>query len=259
MSENIKLKVPEELKAFLEVEHCDDFKINRYYITRPLKRLYRQITELPELAEQMRAMNIDYLNTTLLYGLSGTGKTTFARYIAYRLDLDFAYINFSKLIGANATGIIQDIFHFMEHNKCVFMLDEIDCVAGTRSNKPSGIDRVTDQITVTIMQMLDYYKKHKTNSIILAGTNRVDILDTALLSRFAIKFEMLPLLNEDKEKYLIQYLNDVKVPYDESEIRTYCARNSRLEQRNMEFDMIQGIANWIRNDKQGMFHIENIK
>lgn len=40
---------------------------------------------------------ISYHNSTLLYGVPGTGKTEFARYVAYKLGLPYAYLNFSNL------------------------------------------------------------------------------------------------------------------------------------------------------------------
>ena len=41
----------------------------------------------------MKKIGLSYLNTTLLYGVPGTGKTMMGRYLAYRFDLDFVYIN----------------------------------------------------------------------------------------------------------------------------------------------------------------------
>lgn len=256
-----RITIPEELKSYIEIESCEDFNTKRYYLTDDLKNLYRNIIRLQKLTGEMRKLNIDYLNTTLLYGLSGTGKTTFGRFIAHRLNLDFAYINFAKILGGfgETSKKLSDVFRFMAETRCVFMMDEIDCITTRRSKDNSGASGELSRITITVMQELDYYKKHKVNSIVLAATNRMDVLDEALLSRFALKYEMKPLTNIEKEEYLIKYLKDVGVPYSEEDVRHYCARNSRLEQRNMESDMIQGIANWIENGRVGNIVIEHTK
>jgi AAA+ superfamily predicted ATPase len=258
---NSRIIIPEDLKPYIEAEDCSDFNLNRYYLTDDLAQLFHDIIRMQELTEKMRELKIDYLNTTLLYGLSGTGKTTFARYVANQLDLDFAYINFSKIMGGfgETSRHISDVFRFMADTRCVFMMDEIDCITIRRSRDGGGSSGELSRITITVMQELDYYKKHKVQSIVMGATNRQDVLDEALLSRFAIKHEMRPLTNMEKEEYLINYLRDVGVPFQEEDIQHYCARNSRLEQRNMESDMIQGIARWIENGKKGNFEIRHVK
>ena len=124
------------------------------------------------------------------------------------------------------------------------MLDEIDCIARKRSKEATDTALTMAGTTITIMQELDYLRSHEVDSIIIGATNRRDTLDEALLSRFAIKYEMNPLSNEDKFRFLT----------DE-----YCSRNSRLEQRNMELDMIQGITRWIEGGEKGYMFIEHIK
>lgn len=256
-----RITIPEELKSFLEAEHCDDFPINKYYVTAQQKEIIQNIVELQELTEEMQALGLSYLNTTLLHGPSGTGKTTFARYIAYVLDKDFVYVNFAKLFNGvfgQATSIISDIFRFMATQDCIFVLDEIDCIAQKRGTESDVTGGELGRITVTIMQELDYYRKMKVKCIILGCTNRKDIMDEALYSRFSIAVELKSLTNKEKEEYICMFLNDVGVPYDINNIREYCARNTTVRQRNVESDMIRGIATWISNGKKN-FRLERIR
>ena len=51
-----------------------------------------------DVTTKMLAYGIPYTNSTLLYGVPGTGKTEFARYVAFKLGLPYAYLNFSCLI-----------------------------------------------------------------------------------------------------------------------------------------------------------------
>ena len=256
-----RLQIPENLKAYLEAEHCDDFPINRYYVTELQRKIIKEILDLRDLTKEMQAMNLDYLNTTLLYGPSGTGKTTFAKYLAYILDLDFVYINFAKLIDGvfgNTSRNISDIFRFMATQDCIFMLDEIDCIAQKRGTESAATGGELGRITVTIMQELDYYRKNKVKCIILGGTNRRDIMDEALFSRFSMAKELIPLSNIEKQEYIELFLNDVGVPYDIDNISQYCARNTTVRQRNIEADMIRCIASWLKKGRKN-FHLEHIR
>ena len=259
--ESANLTLPPELEGYVEVEDCSDFNTNRYYVTKDIQNLYNDIMALQNLSDEMHELGINYLNTTLLFGLPGTGKTTFAKYMAHQLHLPFAYINFAKVMGGGfgeTSKHISDVFRFIAKERCVFMLDEIDCVTARRSTNTGGANGELNRITITVMQELDYYKSHKVNSIILGATNREDTLDEALLSRFAIKHDMKYLSNEEKQEYLAMYLDDVGVPYDKDQIIGYCAENFLLEQRNMESDMIQSIARWITNGREGNVEILHI-
>lgn len=255
-----RIQPPETIAPFIEIEHCDDFPINRYYVTEKQKKIIEDILRVKRITEEMQKMEIPYLNTTLFYGPPGTGKTTFGRYIAHYLDYDFAYINFAKLIDGvfgNTARNISEIFRFMAENECIFMLDEIDCIAVKRGTEGAATGGELSRITITLMQELDYYRRHKVNSIIIGATNRVDILDEALVSRFSIKRELEGFTNLEKEKYIKLFLTDVGVPYDETNIRTYCARTATVRQRGVEADMIRCIAEWIENGKNG-FILEHI-
>lgn len=257
-----KTKVPDHLKAFLEIEHCDDFPLNRYYVTQEQRDIIEEILRMRRITDEMQKMKIPYLNSTILYGPTGTGKTTFCRYIAYKLDLDFAYINFAKLIEGgifgNTARNVSALFRFMAETECIFVLDEIDCIATKRGNESAATGGEMTRITLTLMQELDYYRRHKVNSIIIACTNRLDMLDAALISRFSIKKEIGPMKNEDKLGYIKQFLNDVRIEYDEQNIRTYCARNSTLKQRDIEADITRCIAKWMENGKKN-FLIDHIR
>lgn len=255
------IAVPESIAPYIEIEHCDDFPINRYYVTDKQRKIIDDVLRMQKITARMQKMGIPYLNTTLFYGPPGTGKTTFGRYIAYYLDKDFAYINFAKLIDGvfgNTAKKISEIFRFMADNDCIFMLDEIDCIAVKRGTEGAATGGELSRITVTLMQELDYYRRHKVNSIIIGATNRVDILDEALRDRFSIKKELIGLNNEEKEEYIKLFLNDVGVPFDESNIRMYCARNATVRQRGVEADMIRCIANWIDNGEKE-FVLEHIR
>ena len=253
---NSKIIIPEKITSFLEVESCEDFPINRYYVTKDQAAILDDIIRMRKIVTQLKELKIDYLNATLLYGPTGTGKTSLGKYIAYVLGLDFAYINFAKLVDGvfgNTARNISDVFRFMANIECIFMLDEIDCISQKRGTESSVTGGELSRITITLMQELDYYKTQKVESIILAATNRKDIMDEALLSRFPIQKEIRTLTNPEKAAFIQKYLEDVGIPYDINNIQQYCAKNSTIRNRNIEADMNRCIAAWIENGKNNFY------
>ncbi len=256
-----RIQVPDHLKSYLEVESCEDFPIDRYYVSSNEEKIYETIISLRSTTDELLKMGIPYLNSTLLYGKTGTGKTTLGRYIAFRLNLDFAYINFAKLIEGSfgqTSKNISDVFRFMADTECVFMMDEIDCITTRRDaeGNNSGNGEMT-RITITVMQELDYYKNHKVKSIILGATNMYENLDPALISRFSLVHKVNHLNNKEKNEYICQFLDRVGVPYDNSNIAMYCAQNSTITQRQVESDMVQCIIKWIKNGKKN-YQLEHL-
>lgn len=253
--------VPPEISSFLEVENCNNFNYQRYYVTEDVQNILNQILTMRNIVEEMKEYNIDYINSTLLYGESGTGKTTVGRYIAYALDLDFAYINFAKMIdgafGKTAKNL-SDVFRFIAKSECVFMMDEIDCIAVRRDTASGAMGGELSRVTITLMQELDNLKKHNVNSVLIGATNRDDMLDEALLSRFAIKYHLAPINIYEKKDYIEQFLTDTGIPFNENVISSYVSSTSGVTMREIESDLIRGIANWIQNGKKE-YYLEHIQ
>lgn len=244
------IQVPERLQDFLTIESSKNFPINRYVLTTEQKEIMENILTARNIAPKMKELNIPYLNSTLLYGVPGTGKTTFGRYIAYKLNVDFAFINFANLVGGimgDTARNIHDIFRFMATQDCVFMMDELDCVSVDRMAESGATGGELSRITITVMQELDYYKSAGMQSVIIAATNVIDKIDAAMRSRFAIKKEIIPWNNSYKEKYVKKYLDSIPIRYDHDNIHKYCVTHSSIQQREIEADIVRGIAKWIEN------------
>lgn len=247
---------PDDLKDYLEIESEEDFPINRYYATKTQKDLIKSIVETKRVSEQMRELGLPYLNSTLLSGKPGNGKTTFARYTAYTLGLDLIYLNFATIgRGPEAPHRIHNIFRFVADKKCVFLLDEIDSVGKKRIADATSDN---DALTNAVMQELDFYKTHPINCIILGATNRLDILDAAVLSRFAVKIEMPTLNNQEKREYIDKFLTDLDIPHNLDNIARYVDDNNTEQQRTVESDMIRCIADWLKNNKEKPYFINHM-
>lgn len=155
------IELPYDLKNILYVEDVSNsFREGRYYLSDREKKVYENILRMKKVNDRLMKMDIHYINSTLLYGESGTGKTTFGRYVAYKTGLPFCYLNFSNLVDScmgSTSKNISKAFSYARVNPCVFMLDEIDCISIKRSGSQSssGADGEMARITITLMQEFD--------------------------------------------------------------------------------------------------------
>ncbi|ADL36445.1 ATPase AAA family (plasmid) [Butyrivibrio proteoclasticus B316] len=253
----LRITIPDDIAKFVEAENCDDFDVDKYFVTQTQIDIIKDIERNGELCKELAVYGVQYVNTTLLYGPTGTGKTTFARFVAHSLDKDFAYVNFSSLMDGgfgNTERNLSKVFRYMTAQDCIFMIDEIDCIATSRT---ASTNDTLKSITIALMQELDYCKAHSPKAIILAATNVVDNLDPALLSRFSIKKEIPLLNNEEKLGFVCKYMNSLSVPYDLDQVREYIARNSRVTQRVMEQDIIRALIAWIDRAKEGFVTLQS--
>ena len=186
--------MPPGLQTILVGETPDGFDPERFYLREEDAAVYESICRMKQIAEEMAERNIPYRNTTLLYGKTGTGKTELGRYIACMLDLPFFYISFANALDSymgNTAKNIRNAFEFCNTVPCVFMLDEVDCISMKRAPGGSkGIDGELERTTISLMQELDRLPSHV---VIIAATNRPDLIDEALMRRFSIRHEVTPM------------------------------------------------------------------
>ncbi len=142
----------------------------------------------------------------LLVGPPGTGKTLLAKAVAGEANVPFFSMSGSDFVemfvGVGASRV-RDLFkQAKEKAPCIVFIDEIDAIGRARGRNPS--QGANDERENTLNQLLTEMDGFGTNSgvIILAATNRADILDKALMraGRFDRQIHVeLPDLNERKE------------------------------------------------------------
>lgn len=199
--------LPADMQTILVGETPGGFDVDRYYIRESEASVIEDIIMMKIVSEEMSLRRIPYKNTTLLYGGSGTGKTELGRYIAYKLNLPFFYISFSSTIdsymGSTAKNI-HKVFEFCNTIPCVLMLDEVDCVATKRcSGGSKGVDGELERTTISLMQELDRLPNHVT---LIAATNRLDMVDEAMLRRFSVKHEIQNMSESELVELASQYV-----------------------------------------------------
>ena len=153
----------------------------------------------------------------LLVGPPGTGKTLLAKAVAGEAGVPFFSMSGSDFVemfvGVGASRV-RDLFQQAKaKSPCIIFIDEIDAVGRARSKNPAmgGNDERENTLNALLTEMDGF----GTNSgvIILAATNRVDMLDSALLraGRFDRQIHVdLPDLTERKEIFLV-HLKPIKV------------------------------------------------
>lgn len=156
----------------------------------------------------------------LLVGPPGTGKTLLAKAVAGEADVPFFSISGSDFVemfvGVGASRV-RDLFRqAKEKSPCIIFIDEIDAVGRARGKNPNMGGN--DERENTLNQLLTEMDGFGSNSgvIILAATNRVDILDKALLraGRFDRQIHVdLPDLNERREVFKV-HLRPIKLGKD---------------------------------------------
>lgn len=153
----------------------------------------------------------------LLIGPPGTGKTLLAKAVAGEANVPFFSMSGSEFVemfvGVGASRV-RDLFRqAKEKAPCIVFIDEIDAIGRARGKNPNF--GANDERENTLNQLLTEMDGFGTNSgvIILAATNRADILDRALLraGRFDRQIHVeLPDLNERKEIFKV-HLRPIKL------------------------------------------------
>lgn len=213
-------ELPANLKGLLNMQDVSDFNENRYYLGKEQAELFRKIEKGVRTTTKMLEYGIPYMNSTLIYGAPGTGKTEFAKYTAYKLGLPYAYLNFSYLIESYLGKTAQNlnrIFDYCKGQKCVLMLDEIDCIGLARGHD-TGADGELGRTTIALMQSLDGLVD---GQIIIAATNRCDRLDKALLRRFQRKIEFKSFDVAERRAMIETYMNSVDPAFITDDMLNY--------------------------------------
>ncbi|MBS6707371.1 MAG: AAA family ATPase [Lachnospiraceae bacterium] len=222
------IELPNDLKGLICVEDISNsFKERRYYLSNREKELFEKIARMKKVNERLIEMEIPYINSTLLYGESGTGKTTFGKYVSYKTGLPFCYLNFSTIVDrymGSTSKNISKAFNYAISTPCVFMLDEVDCISIKRSDTSGsgGADGEMARITITLMQEFD---KLPNDVIVIGATNRIDRIDEALLRRFSLKHKVEVFSDVEKEIMVRIFLRDVNIQFSNEEIKEMVVSN----------------------------------
>ncbi|HLZ24655.1 MAG TPA: AAA family ATPase, partial [Ktedonobacterales bacterium] len=148
------------------------------------KQELQEIVEFLKFPDKFNALGARIPKGVLLIGPPGTGKTLVARAVAGEAGVPFFSISGSEFVemfvGVGASRV-RDIFDQAKKNSpCIVFVDEIDAVGRQRGAGLGGSHDEREQTLNQILVEMDGFDTN-TNVIVIAATNRPDILDPALL------------------------------------------------------------------------------
>lgn len=224
------------------IEDVSDFSEARYFLSSREKSVYEHIRKIHKVSHRLHALNIRYLNATLLYGASGVGKTMFGRYLAYKMNLPYVYINLAMTVDSKLGQTSQNLMSVFQDLKgvpCVLMLDEVDAIAEKRSDKADSAGKEINRMVITLMQEFD---RLPPDVIVLAATNRLDILDPAFTRRFSLTHEVVRLTKEEMLTLAERFLADVGFELGAGAVKTLVDKHDGKSQSYLVNALIEEIA-----------------
>ena len=165
----------------------------------------------------------------LLVGPPGTGKTLLARAIAGEANVPFFTISGSDFVemfvGVGASRVRDMFEQGKKHSPCIIFIDEIDAVGRSRG---AGLGGGNDEREQTLNQLLVEMDGFEDNVgvIVIAATNRPDVLDTALLRPGRFDRQVVVPLPDVKGREQILKVHMRKVPLDKNVKPSIIARGT---------------------------------
>jgi len=148
----------------------------------------KEVIELPiKHPELFESLGVAQPKGVLLYGPPGTGKTLLARAVAHHTDCTFIRVSGAELVQkyiGEGSRMVRELFVMArEASPSIIFMDEIDSIGQSRgggSGGGGGGDSEVQRTMLELLNQLDGFEPAQNIKVIMA-TNRIDILDSALL------------------------------------------------------------------------------
>lgn len=149
-----------------------------------IRELYEVVVLPLKKPEVFREVGIEPPKGVLLYGPPGTGKTMLAKAVARESNAKFIRVVASefvnKFIGEGAR-MVREVFRYARRNApAIVFIDEIDAIGARRADLGTSGDREVQRTLLQLLAELDGFEP-LSNVKVIAATNRLDLLDPALL------------------------------------------------------------------------------
>jgi cell division protease FtsH len=214
---------PEELKKFLEApaQSSEQPEVT-FADVAGQDNAKREVTELVEFLkhpENFRRLGAEVPHGVLLMGAPGTGKTLLARALAGEAGVPFYSISGSQFIevfvGVGAARV-RNLFSAAKKNApSIVFVDELDSIGRTRGTGLGGGHDEREQTLNQILAEMDGFSGHEA-VIVLAATNRPDVLDPALLRPGRFDRHVVLDLPDRKDRVAILKVHTRKMPLGEN-------------------------------------------
>lgn len=203
LSDSYKLEkmLPSSVDPLVSLMMVEKVPDSTYDMIGGLEQQIKEIKEVIELGlkhpELFESLGIEQPKGVLLYGPPGTGKTLLARAVAHHTDCRFIRVSGSELVQkyiGEGSRMVRELFVMArEHAPSIIFMDEIDSIGSSRIDSAGGGDSEVQRTMLELLNQLDGFEPTKNIKIVMA-TNRLDILDPALLrpGRIDRKIEFPP-------------------------------------------------------------------
>jgi cell division protease FtsH len=183
------------------------------------KQDLEEVVEFLKFPKKFQEVGARIPKGVLLVGPPGTGKTMLARAVAGEADAPFFSISGSEFVemfvGVGASRV-RDLFAKAKKNApCIIFVDEIDAVGRRRGSGMGGGHDEREQTLNQILVEMDGFEQGQ-NVIVLAATNRADVLDPALLRPGRFDRRVNIGLPDRKDREAILKIHFEKKPLDKS-------------------------------------------
>jgi len=199
----------------------------------------------------------------MIYGSPGTGKTLLAKALAHESGINFIPIKgpalMSKYIGESERGVREAFKKAKQASPCILFFDEIDALAPVRGGGVSDA-HVSERVLSQFLTELDGIEDLK-DVLVLAATNRLDILDPALLraGRFDLLLE-LPIPDEKARLEIFEIHTKGKPLAKEVDLKTLAHATDNYVGSDVEFicrrASLSAIRDYVSKEKKDYSNFE---
>ena len=157
-------------------------RLNQLVLPDDLKLRIERILQEFRQRTKLQKHGLSHRRKIMLVGPPGTGKTMTASVISGELDLPLFVIQMDKVITkylGETSAKLRQLFDFIDSQKGVFFFDEFDAIGADRSN-----ENEVGEMRRALNSLLQFIEANHSESIIIAATNNITLLDKALFRRF---------------------------------------------------------------------------
>lgn len=235
-----------KLKEYRLNKHFD-YKVDEYILqtvtssftmkdlvcTQDVREEFEYFIKERQQTEALVQMDIPVSNKILLHGPSGCGKTLSAYVLAGELNRPLIIVNLGTVIssrlGETSKNLTQ-IFKTAVQEKAIVLLDEFDSLGKIRDYDQDHGEM--KRVVNTILQLFDFVSQ---DTIIIAATNQLQMIDEALIRRFDLSIKM-DLPNSEQVHALIQYTIKDRFVFDDEQVKENIINS---ECRNLSYYVIK--------------------
>lgn len=180
-SKPVRITFHRELED-LVLESEPRYRLGELVVQDSLKNRIQRILKEYKQQHKLKKHGLNHRRKLLLTGPPGTGKTMTASIIAAQLSLPFYTILMDKLVTkymGETSAKLRQIFNLIQRQQGVYLFDEFDAIGAER-----GLNNDVGEMRRVLNAFLQFIERDKSESLIVAATNNLILLDQALFRRF---------------------------------------------------------------------------